>query len=132
MTAGSPRAMAWASRGGERKRRRSSRTTSGHTTSLRRSRVGSVLDASEYRPLEGLPLPVVVLRAERVVYANPALTALFGASTEELSHLSMAQLLERFLPQERTWVEPMYEAHVRGERPPDSELWLRLRDAEGR
>ncbi len=91
-----------------------------------------MLAASEYRPLEGLPLPVAILRAERVVYANPALTALLGASTEELSHLSMAQLLERFLPQERTWVEPMYEAHLRGERPADSELWLRLRDAEGR
>jgi two-component system sensor histidine kinase HydH len=88
--------------------------------------------ASEYRPLEGLPLPVAVLRAERVVYANPALTALIGASTEELSRLSMAQLLERFTPLERTWVEPMHESHMRGERPADSELWLRLRSANGR
>jgi signal transduction histidine kinase len=91
-----------------------------------------VSDASEYRPLEGLPLPVAILRAERVVYANPALTTLLGASTEELSRFSMAQLLERFTPQERTWVEPMYEARVRGERPVASELWLRLRSSEGR
>lgn len=89
-------------------------------------------DTSEYRPLEGLPLPVAVLRAERVVYANPALRALLGASTEELSRLSMAQLLERFMPLERSWVEPLYESRARGERPPGSELWLRLRDATGR
>ena len=89
-------------------------------------------DTSEYRPLEGLPLPVAVLRAERVVYANPALKALLGASTEELSRLSMSQLLERFLPQERPWVEPLYESRTRGERPPGSELWLRLKDATGR
>ncbi len=91
-----------------------------------------MFDASEYRPLEGLPLPVAILRAERVVYANPALTTLLGASTEELSRFSMAQLLERFTPQELTWVEPMYEARVRGERPVASELWLRLRSSEGR
>jgi two-component system sensor histidine kinase HydH len=91
-----------------------------------------VPNGSEYWPLEGLPLPIVILRAERVVYANPALTAMLGASTEELSDLSMAQLMERFLPQERTWIEPMREAHLRGERPADSQLWLRLQDAAGR
>jgi two-component system sensor histidine kinase HydH len=91
-----------------------------------------VPDGSEYRPLEGLPLPVAILRAERVVYANPALTALLGAPTEELSRLSMAQLLERFIPQELPWLEPLYESRTRGERPPGSELWLRLRDATGK
>ncbi|MFL5348919.1 MAG: ATP-binding protein [Hyalangium sp.] len=89
-------------------------------------------DSSEYRPLEGLPVPVAVLRAERVVYANPALTALLGATTEELSRLSMAELLARFTPKERTWVEPLYESRVRGELPQGSALWLHLRGADGR
>lgn len=89
-------------------------------------------DTSEYRPLEGLPVPVAVLRAERLVYANPALRALLGTSMEELSGLSIPQVLERFLPQERTWVQPRYESRVRGERPTGSELWLRLKDANGR
>ncbi|HVG63516.1 MAG TPA: ATP-binding protein [Hyalangium sp.] len=87
---------------------------------------------SEYRPLEILPLPIAIVRADRVVYANPALTALLGTSMEELSHLPMAQLLERFLPQESTWVEPLYAARMHLDRPPGSELWLRLRGAEGR
>jgi signal transduction histidine kinase len=91
-----------------------------------------VSDTSEYRPLEGLPLPVVVLRAQRVVYANAALKALLGATTEELSRLSMAQLLERFLPQERSWVEPLRESRARDTRPPETDLWLRLRDSTGR
>jgi two-component system, NtrC family, sensor histidine kinase HydH len=91
-----------------------------------------VPDASEYRPLEGLPIPVVILRAGQVAYANPALTALLGASTAELSRLSMPELLQRFMPQERTWLEPLVEARSRGERPPESEAWLRLRGADGR
>jgi two-component system sensor histidine kinase HydH len=86
----------------------------------------------EYRPLDILPLPIAIVRADRVVYANPALTALLGASMEELSQFPMAQLLERFLPREVTWVEPLYAARMRGDRPPGSELWLRLRGAEGR
>ncbi len=91
-----------------------------------------VPDASEYRPLEGLPVPIAILRADRVVYANPALTALFGATTEELSQLSMAELIERFMPRERTWLEPLYESRVRAERPPGQELWMRMRGAGGR
>jgi len=87
---------------------------------------------SEYSPLEGLPFPIAILRADRVVYANPALTAFLGTSTEEMSRLSLTQLLERFIPQERTWIEPMHEAHRRGERPAGAQLWLRLRDAAGR
>jgi two-component system sensor histidine kinase HydH len=91
-----------------------------------------VSNGSEYWPLEGLPLPIAILRAERLLYANPALTALLGTSKEEMSRLSLPQLLERFTPHERTWIEPMHEAHVRGERPGGSQLWLRLRDTAGR
>jgi two-component system, NtrC family, sensor histidine kinase HydH len=90
-----------------------------------------VSDTSEYQPLEGLPLPVIILRAQRVIYANPASRALLGTSTEELSRLSMSQLLERFLPRERPWVEPLHESRLRGERPLEGELWLRLRDGTG-
>lgn len=96
-----------------------------------RSRMGAVSDTSEYRPLEGLPVPVTVLRAGRVVYANPAMTALLGTTTEEMSRLSMAELIARFMPQERTWLDPLYESRTRGERPPGSDLWLRVRGAEG-
>jgi two-component system, NtrC family, sensor histidine kinase HydH len=91
-----------------------------------------VSDTSEFRPLEGLPVPVGVLRAERLVYANPAMTALFGASLEELSRLSMKELIARFTPREQAWIEPLNEARARGERPPAAELWLRLRGGDGR
>jgi two-component system sensor histidine kinase HydH len=94
--------------------------------------MGFVPDASEYRPLEGLPVPVAILRAERVVYANPALTALLGVPTEELSRLSMVELFARFIPQERTWLEPLYEARPRDERQHGPGLWLRVRGADGR
>lgn len=89
-------------------------------------------DTSEYRPLEGLPLPLAVLHAERLVYANPALRTLLGASLEELSGLSVPELLERFLPRERTWVQPRHESWARGERSPHGEIWVRLTDATGR
>jgi two-component system sensor histidine kinase HydH len=86
---------------------------------------------SEYWPLKALPIPAVVVRADRVVYANPSMTALLGTSLEELSRLSMPELLERFTPQERTWVEPLHEARSRGMLPPGSDLWLRVRAAKG-
>ncbi|WP_224367647.1 sensor histidine kinase [Hyalangium versicolor] len=88
--------------------------------------------ASEYQPLEGLPIPVAIVRAERVVYANPALTALLGAATEELSQLSMAEFIRQFMPQEHPWLGPLYETRAPGERMPDSGFWLRLRSANGR
>ncbi len=88
-------------------------------------------DASEYRPLEGLPIPVAILRAERVVYANPALATLLGASVEELSRLSIEELIARFMPQERTWLEPLYQAQARGKQPDEGDFWMHLRGADG-
>ncbi|MBN1206516.1 MAG: PAS domain-containing protein [Myxococcaceae bacterium] len=92
----------------------------------------AVPDASEYRPLEGLPVPVAILRAERMVYVNPALATFLGATAEELSRLSIAELIARFSPQERTWAEPLYEARARGERPDQGDIWVRLLGADGR
>ncbi|MDY7232037.1 sensor histidine kinase [Hyalangium rubrum] len=88
-------------------------------------------DTSEYRPLEGLPIPIAVLRAERVAYANPALTAMLGVPLEELSRLSMLDIIGRFIPREQSWLEPLYAARTRGERPPESQLWMRMRGTAG-
>jgi PAS domain S-box-containing protein len=90
-----------------------------------------VSDASEYRPLEGLPVPIAVLRAWRIIYANPALSELLGTSREELYRLSVDSLMARFIPEERSWAEPLYAARTRGERPPQVEWWMRLRSTTG-
>jgi two-component system sensor histidine kinase HydH len=90
-----------------------------------------VSDTSEYRPLEGLPVAITILRAGRVAYANPALTELLGVSREELYRLSMSDLIARFTPEERSWAEPLYAARTRGDRPTEAQWWMRLRNTAG-
>jgi PAS domain S-box-containing protein len=90
-----------------------------------------VSDDSEYRPLEVLPVPIAILREQRVAYANPALTQLLGISREELYSGSMETLIARFTPEERSWAEPLYAARNRGERATAAEWWMQLRSANG-
>jgi PAS domain S-box-containing protein len=91
-----------------------------------------VSDDSEYRPLERLPVPIAILRAQRVAYANPALAELLGVAREELYNSSMEGLIARFTPEERSWAEPLYAARNRGERPSEGEWWMRLRSTTGK
>ncbi|WP_224247309.1 ATP-binding protein [Hyalangium gracile] len=91
-----------------------------------------VPDASGYQPLAGLPVPIAIVRDERVVYANPALTALLGTPAEELSQLTQTEFIDRFMPRDRTWLEPLVEARLQGEQFSGAGLWLRMRDADGR
>ncbi|MFP2925770.1 ATP-binding protein [Pyxidicoccus sp. 3LG] len=87
---------------------------------------------TDYRLLEGLPIPAAVTRGEQVLSANPALAALLGIPLQELVSTPTSQLISRFVPEERAWVEPMYEAMSRGGPLPERPLWMRLRRADGR
>ncbi|HEX8434747.1 histidine kinase dimerization/phospho-acceptor domain-containing protein, partial [Archangium sp.] len=87
-------------------------------------------DTAEYRPLDGLPVPALVVRGDLVTYANPALLTLVGIGLEELRATPMSKLLARFIPQDRSWLEPMHERFTRGETYPDT-MWLRVRVAGG-
>jgi len=89
-----------------------------------------VSDAAEYRALDGLPVPAAVVRGEQVVYANPALLTLLGTTLEEVRAARSLELLARFAPAERSWLEPMHEGYMRGEPAPDT-LWMRVRVAGG-
>ncbi|MBF5043926.1 histidine kinase [Aggregicoccus sp. 17bor-14] len=86
--------------------------------------------ASEHQALDGLPLPLLVVRTGRVVHASPALEALVGISREELLELTAGDLFARFLPAERAWLEPRHAASTRGEPLPD-DVWLSIRVADG-
>ncbi|SEL74908.1 His Kinase A (phospho-acceptor) domain-containing protein [Stigmatella aurantiaca] len=90
--------------------------------------------ASEYLPLEGLPIPVAILRADRVAYANAALTALLGISQEALSQLSMSELLSRFVPKDQPWIEPRYQAQAQARhlQSAPTDLWLHVRGVGGK
>jgi two-component system, NtrC family, sensor histidine kinase HydH len=89
-----------------------------------------VSDSAEYRPLDGLPVPTLVVRGDRVIHANPALLALIGTRLEEVRAVTGAELLARFAPAERSWLEPLHESFQRGEGTPDT-LWMRVRVAGG-
>ncbi|MDC0710028.1 ATP-binding protein [Stigmatella sp. ncwal1] len=87
---------------------------------------------SDYLPLEGLPIPVAILRLDRVAYANPALTALLGMSLEALSQLSMSDLLSRFVPRDQAWLEPRHRAKARHLQASPTDLWLHVRGVGGK
>ena len=87
-------------------------------------------DTAEYRPLEGLPVPALVVRGDQVVYANPALLALVGIGMEEVRAAKAAELIARFTPADQAWLEPMHADYTRGEGTPDT-VWLRVRGAGG-
>nr|WP_309895904.1 ATP-binding protein [Archangium sp.] len=87
-------------------------------------------DLAEYRPLDGLPIPALVVRADRVIHANPALLTVLGIGLEEVCTATRSELLARFVPQDRSWLEPLHEDFQRGESIPDT-LWMRVRVAGG-
>jgi signal transduction histidine kinase len=70
------------------------------------------------------------MRDHRVAHANPAMLALLGTSVEEVRAASVPELMARFAPRERSWLEPIYADVQRGEVLPDT-LWMRLRGAAG-
>jgi signal transduction histidine kinase len=78
----------------------------------------------------GLPLPAGVLRGGRLVCVNPAMVELMGVTEEALRALSREELFARLTPEEKSWLEPRYEARTRGETP-EAPLWVRLRVAGG-
>ncbi|PTL83959.1 ATP-binding protein [Vitiosangium sp. GDMCC 1.1324] len=82
-------------------------------------------DTAEYRPLDGLPAPTLVTRGEQVIHANPALLALLGVGMEEIRDARPLELLARFSPADRSWLEPMHADYTRGATVPDK-LWLRV------
>jgi len=77
-----------------------------------------------------LPIPALVVRVDRVIHANPALLTLLGIGLEEVCTATHSELLARFAPQDRSWLEALYEDLQRGERIPDP-LWMRERVAGG-
>ncbi len=87
-------------------------------------------DTAEYQPLDGLPVPAVVVRGDQVAYANPALLTLVGIGLEELLTTRVPELLARIFPQDRSWLEPMHEGYTRGDTYPDT-MWMRVRVAGG-
>lgn len=86
---------------------------------------------ADYRLLEGLPVPTAVVRGEQVLHANAALAALLGIPAAQLLATPISESLSRFVPEERGWVEPMYEALSRGGPRPEQSFWLRVRRADG-
>jgi signal transduction histidine kinase len=89
-----------------------------------------VSDLAEYRPLEGLPAPVLVVRGARVVYANPALLTLLGLGMAEVRATHGMELLARFSPADRSWLEPRREDSPLEAGAADTR-WLRVRGAGG-
>ncbi|MCY1081512.1 sensor histidine kinase [Archangium lansingense] len=85
---------------------------------------------AEYRPLEGLPAPAMVVRGDKVVYANPAMLTLLGVGLEEVRATTSTELMARFAPADRSWLALMHEEYTRGEGAPES-VWLRVRGAGG-
>jgi signal transduction histidine kinase len=83
-------------------------------------------DTDEYTPLEGLPVPALVVRGDKVVFANPALLSLLGIGMDEVRASTGMELLVRFSPDDRAWMEPMQAASLHGEPVPDS-VWTRVR-----
>ncbi|HZI09672.1 MAG TPA: ATP-binding protein [Myxococcus sp.] len=86
---------------------------------------------AEYQPLDGLPVPALVVRGDQMVYANPALLALLGLSLEEVRATRGVELLARFIPADRAWLEPMNEERLQGGKPLADPVWIRLRAAGG-
>ena len=87
--------------------------------------------SADYRLLEGLPIPASVVRGERVLHANTALVTLLGIPVTELRATPLPELLARFVPEERGWLEPLYESVSRGGPHPDHPRWMRIRRANG-
>ena len=85
----------------------------------------------DYRLLEGLPIAAAVVRGEHLLHANAALATLFGIPASELMGQPMSALITRFVPEERGWVEPIYETYSRGGPRPEEPLWVRMRRADG-
>jgi PAS domain S-box-containing protein len=86
---------------------------------------------ADYRLLEGLPVPTAIIRGERVLHANAAMAALLGVTAEELLAPSLSELISRFVPEERGWVEPMYEALAKGGPRPEQAYWVRILRGDG-
>jgi signal transduction histidine kinase len=82
-----------------------------------------------YLPLEGLPVPTLVLRGERVLLANAALLVLLGLAPEQAQGSTGSGLLAHLSPADRAWLEPLYRAEQRREPVPDR-VWLRVRVAD--
>jgi signal transduction histidine kinase len=87
--------------------------------------------SADYRLLEGLPIAASVVRGERVLCANAAFTTLLGATEQELVSTPVAELIARFVPEERGWLEPLYESVSRGGPHPEHPRWMRLRRTDG-
>ncbi|WP_257448540.1 ATP-binding protein [Archangium lipolyticum] len=87
-------------------------------------------DTAEYRPLDGLPVPALVVRGDQVVHANPALLSLLGLGLEEVRATPVARLLARAAPSDRAWLEPLHPENALGKMAADT-LWLRVRVAGG-
>ena len=76
-------------------------------------------DPAEYQPIDGIPAPVLVVRGERIIHANPALLTLLG--------IGLSEVLST--PADQSWLEPMHTQYTRGLTTPEK-LWVRVRVAE--
>ncbi|WP_163998033.1 ATP-binding protein [Pyxidicoccus caerfyrddinensis] len=85
----------------------------------------------DYRLLEGLPIAAAVVRGEHLLHVNAAMAALLGAPAAELLATPVTEIIARFVPEERGWVEPLYETYSRGGPRPEQPRWVRVRRADG-
>ncbi|MBM7113827.1 ATP-binding protein [Archangium primigenium] len=86
---------------------------------------------SEYQPFNGLPVPVLVVRGERIHHANAALLSLLGVSLEDALATPVLMLLARFSPAQLAWLEPALSGRALGAGGPPDSLWVHLRVAGG-
>ena len=88
--------------------------------------------AAEHRAFESLPLAVVVLSGEAVVFANAAAEALLGRRFEAIRQLRVAEMID-------AWTDPSdvaqvrsYEEAQRTHKPAPDAIWLRFQTGDGR
>ncbi|RKG75759.1 sensor histidine kinase [Corallococcus terminator] len=80
--------------------------------------------------LQVLPVPLFVVRGDRLVFTNDALRTMLGLREGELP--TILEFSARFSPDEIAWVEPLARALARGEPLPEQPTWGRMRGADGR
>ncbi|ATB28316.1 sensor histidine kinase [Melittangium boletus] len=85
-------------------------------------------ETAEYQPFDGLPAPVLVVRGERIIHANPALLTLLGVSRGEVLSTPPLILLARFSLDALPWLEPTHGQVPEGEEWPHQH-WVSMRVA---
>ena len=88
--------------------------------------------APEHAPFEALPTPLIVVRGDRVVYANPTYLELVGSTAEAIYQAPTSALIQASVaPSDSPWVDDFRQRRVEGETPPPDSYWMRVIDRDG-